>query len=92
MLRVAAHNPTDMCPPTAVSRCMRIADAVRMGVVNAVRRDPLDRAAFERQRPAANQKIFDELWHFVAAMSDEPVEPHTYAQAAGDPVKDHRRD
>jgi hypothetical protein len=55
--------------------------------MDAVRRDPVDRAAFERERATDGEKILDSLRHFIAAMGQEPVITHAYAEAARDPVE-----
>src|SRR5437870_5121262 len=87
ILSGAAQDPTDMCPPAAIARRMRIACAVCMRVMDPMRGNPLDRATFEGQRPASHQEIFHQLWHLVTTMSNQPVKAHADTQTAGDPVE-----
>jgi purine nucleoside permease len=50
---------------------------IRMGVVDAVRHNPIDRAAFKRERAAARQKVFNQLWRLITTMSQESVKANT---------------
>ena len=63
---------------------MRIAFAVRVLVVNAMRRHPEDRAALERQRCAPRQDVLEPFVGLVAAVGQQPVIAHADAQHAGD--------
>ena len=66
---------------------------VRMLMVNAMRGDPEDRPAFERERAADGQEVLDPLRRLVAAMRQQAVVAHADAERAGDPPQDeHRRD
>src|SRR5437588_2679287 len=73
LLRRAAENPTDVRPPSPVARAVRVGGSVRVRVVNPVGRDPLDRAAFERERGAEREEIFDPLRRLVAAVRQKSV-------------------
>ena len=71
--RVVMHglshqNPTDMGPPLAIDRRVRIAFLVGELVMNAMRRHPEDWATFESQGGADRQKVFDPLRSFIGAM------------------------
>ena len=72
------------------TRRMRIAFFVRMLMMDAVRGHPENRAAFQRERGANGQKIFDPLRSLVAAMRQQPVIAHADSQAAGNPVQKQR--
>src|ERR1051325_5460389 len=87
ILRSAAKNPADVCPPAAVARRVRVALAIRVRMMDAVRRDPLNRSAFDRQRTANNQKVFDQFWDFVTSMRNQSMKSHPDAQAAGNPIE-----
>ena len=92
VLRRAAENPTDVRPPSPVARAVRVGGSVRVRVVNPVGRDPLDRAAFERERGAEREEIFDPLRRLVAAVRQKSVIAHAYAEAARHPEDDERDD
>ena len=87
MHRLAHQNPSHVRPPFAIDRRMRIAFLIRKLVMNAVRRYPENRPAFERQRGANRQEIFHPLRSFVAAVREQPVIAHPDAQA---PETHHR--
>src|SRR5688572_32238612 len=81
-----------MCPPAAVARCMRVASAIRMSMMNAMCRDPLNRAAFERQRSTGDQEVFDWFRNPVRTVRDQAVIAHADAKHAGNPIKYDRGD
>ena len=85
---VAAEDPTHVRPPRALTRRVRIAFAVGVLMMDAVRRHPEDRAAFERQRRAPRQDVLDRPVGLVAAVRQQPVVAHADAEHAGDDVKD----
>ena len=91
ILRGSPQDPTHMRPPPTIPRCMRIAHSIRVRMMNAMCRDPLNRSTFERQRSADNQKILDRLWYAVATMSEEPMKAHPNA-AATDPIQNYSAD
>src|SRR5262252_3090472 len=68
---------------------MRVAVDIGKLMMNAVRRDPENRAALERQRGAPGEKVLDPLWSFVSAMGKKTVVAHANAQAAGDPPQEN---
>src|SRR5215472_7998990 len=90
ILSRAAQDPTDVRPPTTVTRRVRIAHSICVRMVDAMGHHPLNRPTFKRQRATSYQKIFDQLWHAVSAMRDETMISHAYAEAASHPVKDDR--
>ena len=95
IMRGAAQNPTDVRPPAAIARRMRVAGLVSVRMMDAMRRNPLNRATLDRQHAAGYEEIFDQFRHFVTTMSDQPVKAHADTKTAGHPVKndcaDHRR-
>ena len=52
-VRGAAQNPTDMRPPATIARRMRVAGLVSMRVMDAMRRNPLNRTTFDLRDIAA---------------------------------------
>ena len=57
---------------------MGVTRPIRMRVVYAVRHNPIDRAAFKRERAAERQKVFNQLWRLITTMSQESVEANAY--------------
>ena len=80
-----------MRPEPAVVRRVRIAVVVGVLVVHAVRRDPENRPAFERQRAADGQEVLERLRRLVAAVRVQPVIAEADAEADRHPVQ-HERD
>ena len=91
MQALAAENPAGVRPPRAFARRVRIAFAIRVLVMDAMRRDPEDRPAFERQRAAPREDVLDPLVGLVAPVGQQPVIAHADAEHAGDAVQDERR-
>ena len=91
ILGSATQDPTHVRPPAAIARRVWIAVSIRMRMMNAMCSDPLNGSAFEGQRSADNQKIFDWLGHAVSAMCEEPMKAHPNA-AATDPIQNYRAD
>jgi hypothetical protein len=58
--------------------------------MDAMRRYPENRSAFQSENGASRQKILNPLGSSVAAMSQEPVVAHADPQAARGPVKKQR--
>ena len=88
----APQYPTDMCPPAAVAWRVRIARAISVRMMYAVSHQPLNGTAFESQRPAGNEKVFNELRYFVTAVSKQPMIAHADTQAPANPVKNYSGD
>src|SRR5205823_4466052 len=88
-MRGAAQNPTNMRPPATIARRMRVAGLVSMGVMDAMRRNPLNRTTFDRQHATGHEEIFKQFRHFVTTMSDKAVKAHADTKTAGNPVKNH---
>ncbi len=59
--------------------------------MNAVGRHPEDWTAFEGERSADSEEVFQPLRAFVAAMGEQTVIAHADAQVARNPVQ-HERD
>src|SRR5690242_9214600 len=72
---------------------MWIAFNVSILVMDAVRRHPEERSAFQRQGRAHRQKILKPFVGFESAMRQQSVIRHTNAQAAGHPPqkKEHKK-
>ena len=79
-----------MRPPRALTRSVRIAFAIGVLVVDAVRGDPEDRSAFEREGAAPGQEVLDPLVGLIAAMCQEAVIGHADAEHAGNAIQDRR--
>src|ERR1700730_6434883 len=75
-----------MRPPTPVTRRVRIALFIGVGVVDSMGCGPLYRAAFKRQRATKDQEVLHYLGNFVAAVSHQTMVAHADA-ATADPVK-----
>ena len=61
VLRFAEENPAHVRPEAADARRVRIERLVGVLMVQAVRGDPEDRPAFERQRAADREEILEQL-------------------------------
>ena len=83
--RFPRNDPARMCPEASIARRMWISFFIGILVMHPVRRDPCDGPAFQRQRAADGEKIFNPLWGLVSTMSKQPVVAHTNAEAPGDP-------
>src|SRR5580692_5009585 len=78
-----------MRPPLALDRRMRVAILIRVLVMNAVRRDPENRSAFERERGADGQEVLHPLRSLVATVREQPMISHADTQAARNPPQEH---
>src|SRR5262245_3631879 len=78
-------DPAHVRPEAAVAGRMRVTFHVSILVVDAVRRDPEKRSAFQRQCGADRQKIFNPLVRLESAVREQSVITHADAQAAGNP-------
>src|ERR1043165_6807823 len=76
-----------MCPPAAMAWRMRIACAISVGVVYAMRHYPLNGTTFESERAAGDEKVFNQFRHFVTAMGKQPVIAHADTKTTANPVK-----
>src|SRR5450755_4635857 len=88
MHRLAGKDPAHMRPPCAIDGRMRIAFFVGELMMNAVRGHPENRSAFERQRGAPSQEIFDPSRRLVAAMREQTVIAHADAETARNPPQE----
>src|SRR4030095_1128884 len=89
ILRRAANNPTNVCPPATVTWGMRITNAVSVRMMHSMRRNPLKWSTLYRQRGARNKKILNEFRHFVTAVSEQAMKTHANTEAAGNPIKNN---
>ena len=90
MLAFAEDDPAHVGPETAVVRGVRISVMVGILMVDAMRRHPEDRSAFERQRSADREEIIQPQRDFVGPVSVQPVVSQAYSKAYRDPVQGHR--
>ncbi len=74
----------------AVVGRMWIAFFIRILVMHAVRRNPRNRPAFNRQRAARRQYVFHPFRSLVSAMRQQTVIAHPDAEAPAHPIRNHR--
>lgn len=77
-----------MSPPLAFARGVGIAFLIGIAMVNAMRGDPENGAAFQGQRGADGESVLKPFGDFVSAMSKEPVIAHANSQASGNPPQE----
>src|SRR6267142_2495594 len=68
---------------------MRIAFLIRILMMHAMRGHPGNRPAFDRERAAGRQNIFDPFRSFVPAMRQQAVIAHADAETAAHPIRDN---
>ena len=78
--RVAEEDPPHVRPEPAVLRRMRIEVGVGMLMMFAMGRDPEQRAAFECERRADGEEIFDGFRRFIRPVREQPVIGHADAE------------
>src|SRR5262245_27395573 len=71
-----------MSPDRPLTRRVRIAFLIGFLMVDAMRGDPEDRPAFERERAADGEEVLDGLWRSITAMCQQPVIRHADAKHA----------
>ena len=86
---VAEEYPKHMCPPSAVTRRMRITHLVGVLVMDAVDRRPEDRSTLKRHRATHCEEIFEPSRNLIGPMRMESVVAHADPPAATNPVKHH---
>ena len=91
MQPIAEEHPAHVRPEAAFTRRVRIAVLVGVLMMDAVRRDPEDRPAFERERPAQRQEVLDRFRGLEPAVGQQPVIADADAEADHDPVDDDER-
>src|SRR5690348_11538153 len=69
----AGHDPAHVGPEPAIARRMGISLYISVLVMHPVSCHPEKRAAFQGQRAAGGQKIFQPLMSFVTAMCKQAV-------------------
>src|ERR1700722_788909 len=89
--RVPDQHPDNMRPPFPVPRRMRVAGAIGELMMEPMRRYPEQRAAFQRERPANRQKIFDAPRNFIGSVSEQAVIAHADSKTESNPIKQDRR-
>src|ERR1700738_5015450 len=73
---LAGQDPAHVGPETAVMGRMRVSLSIRVPWMETMRGHPEYRAAFQGQRPANRQAIFDPLGGFVPPMRQQAVVSH----------------
>ena len=81
---VLRHHPLDVRPEAAVTRRVRIFVLIAIGVVLAMRGDPLQRRAFARHLAHEREEPTHRLRRGEAAVREQAVVAHADADAAGD--------
>src|SRR5258706_13608697 len=84
------HNPADVRPQTALTRCVRVSLPIGVRVVHAMGGGPFNRTPLKRQRGTRHEEVFDGSWDFVTAVRKQTVISHADAQTTRDPVEQHR--
>src|SRR5260370_19147458 len=79
--RVASHQPTGMRPPPAVPRRVGVTGLVGVMVMEAMGRDPEERAALQCERATDGQDAFEPTRSLVSALGEQTVVAHAYAPA-----------
>jgi len=90
MLGFAREQPADMGPPGAFAGRMGIARLVRILMMDAMSGYPKDGSAFERERAAESQEIFERPGKLIRTVRVQPVIAHADAQSDADPVQQKR--
>src|SRR5262245_23366573 len=80
--RVASHQPAAMRPPPAVPRRVRVATPVGGTVMEAMGRDPKERAALQCETAADCQGAFKLPWRLISAMGEKTVVADAYPPAS----------
>src|SRR5579864_7273515 len=92
MKSLAKEDPSGMGPPPALERRVRVALLVAELVMNAMRRDPKDGPALERERGANGHQVLDPFGRLVAAVRKQAVVAHPDTHIDGEHVEDcHNR-
>src|SRR6266700_3066239 len=81
----AGHDPAHVGPDAAVAGRMRVAFDVSILVMDAMRRYPEKRSAFQCQSGADGEEIFHPLRRLVTAVREQPVISHADTKASGNP-------
>src|SRR5436305_9917836 len=84
------HDPTHVRPEPAIARRVRIAFHVSILVMDAVRRHPEKRAAFQRQRGAEGNEIFEPFIGLESTVREQPVIRNANAKATSNPPQKQR--
>ena len=72
VINFSGEDPTNVSPPPAFARRMRVSRLIGLPMVNAMRSHPGDRAAFECQSSADSHTVFDDLRHVIRAVGSQP--------------------
>ena len=83
--RLAGHDPAHVSPESPFAGRVRVAFLVGVLMMLAVRGDPGDRAAFQRQGTADGEEVLHPVGCLVAAMGEETMVAHTYSKASSNP-------
>src|SRR5579864_4749067 len=83
--RAPGHDPAHVRPQPAIAGRMRIAFHVSILVMDAMRCYPEKRAAFQGQRGAEGNEIFEPLIGLESAVREQPVISNANPKAPGNP-------
>ena len=85
VLRLPDENPAHVSPPGAIARRMWVAGLVGFLMVNAVRGNPENRPAFQRQGSANREAILEPSRNSIGTMSMQAMITHADAKSGGHP-------
>jgi hypothetical protein len=68
---------------------MRVTGLIGLLMMYAMHGNPEDRSAFEAERPANGEEIFQPQWALVTPMRMQPVVSHADPETGGDPVNEN---
>src|SRR5690348_11963328 len=74
--RTACDDPAHVRPPGPFLRSVRIAWVVAVLMMDAMRRHPGNRTAFQSQRSADSQEVLDGFRHLVTAVHQQAMITH----------------
>eukprot|EP00408_Alexandrium_pacificum_P006643 CAMPEP_0171233170 /NCGR_PEP_ID=MMETSP0790-20130122/40781_1 /TAXON_ID=2925 /ORGANISM="Alexandrium catenella, Strain OF101" /LENGTH=174 /DNA_ID=CAMNT_0011699419 /DNA_START=339 /DNA_END=863 /DNA_ORIENTATION=- len=83
---LAVEEPAHVRPPEAVEWGVHVALGLGAGVVVAVRGDPVDGVALQRQHAAVGKEVLEPLGRLEGAVGQLPVVGQRDAKHAGDEV------
>src|SRR5438309_3490685 len=88
--RPTGHDPAHVRPEPAIARGVRITFHVSILMMDAMRCHPEKRAAFQRQRGAEGDEIFEPFISLESAVREQPVIRNANAKAPGNPPQQQR--
>jgi hypothetical protein len=88
--RTPGNDPAHVRPEAAIARGVRVTFHISVLVMDAVRGHPEKWTAFQRQRCADGNEIFEPFISLESAMREQPMIGDADAKAAGNPPQKHR--